>query len=567
DPGYAIAWSNRSVALHALRRYAEAVDSCERALLAEPAHADAFYNRGNALQALRRDADAVASYDRALALRPDYAKAHTNRGNALYALKRYEEALAAYDRALALTPHAAEALSNRGNVLGSLGDLDEAIRSYRRALAVSPADPRVHHALIFALLRSAADAEDVRAQCAAFAECFEHRSTPLEHRNSAVPTRRLKVGYVSADFRAHSVAWHIAPVLENHDPQAVEVYCYFNHPDHDPMTERLMKLPVHWREVADLTDVAFASLVQQDGIDILVDLAGHTTHSRLVAFARRPAPLQVTWLGLPATTGLSSIDYRITDDSVDPVGRTEHYQSERLVRLSTHACYQPPHALLCATARSASGIPENSGRLPPVNDLPALSRGYVTFASFNELDKISPATCALWASVLREVPDSRLLVVCEPSAAKRARERFIAAGISAERLKLEDKRPLADYLKLHNEVDVALDPFPFNGGTVTRNALWMGVPVITLAGTMPVSRVGLALMTQLGLDAFVAKTPDEYVQIAARCARDPGALAEIRRSLRRLMEEAPFSNCAAYTRELEAAYRWMWETWCAQAAA
>jgi predicted O-linked N-acetylglucosamine transferase (SPINDLY family) len=464
-------------------------------------------------------------------------------------LKQYDEALASYDRALALAPDSVEALNNRGNVLREIGDSHAAVESYRRAVALSPDDPRLHDALIFSLLRTFTDPNEVRAQCSVFAERFEQHATRLQHRNTAMPDRRLKLGYVSADFRDHPVAYHIEPVLANHDRAAVEVFCYFNHRGSDLVTERLERFADHWRPVAALSDNELASMVQRDGIDILVDLSGHTIGNRLLAFACKPAPVQITWLGLPATTGLSSIDYRLTDGDVDPPGVTERYHTESLVRLTSHACFRASIAL------------------PPVNDLPALARGYVTFGSFNEIGKISPGTSALWARLLLEVPNSRLLLACDAYAARYVQDRFTALGIGPERLVVVDRLPLSDYLKLHNEVDIALDSFPFNGGTVTRHALWMGVPVITLPGAMPASRVGVALMSQLGLESFVAATGDEYVEIAKRWTADLGGLAEVRRTLRSRMEEAPFSNGPAYTRELEAAYRSMWRMWCAQRVA
>ncbi|HYH41043.1 MAG TPA: tetratricopeptide repeat protein, partial [Burkholderiales bacterium] len=513
EPGYAIALNNRGVTLYDLKRFGEAVESYDRALAANKRYAQAFFNRGNALQALGNTEQALASYDQALAIDPDYAKAHLNRGNALLALKRHQEAVASYERVLALTPESAEALDNRGNALRDSGELKAALESYRKAIAVRPDAPQAHHALIFTLLRTSPDMDEVRAQCRTFAEHFEQRITPLQHRNTALPDRRLRVGYVSADFRDHPVAYHIGPILAHHGSE-IEIYCYCNHDYRDAVTERLMRGPDHWRRVADLTDDELAAQVQEDCIDIFVDLSGHTAHNRLLTFARKPAPVQVTWLGLPATTGLTRIDYRLTDDLVDPPGLTERYHSETLVRLSSHACYRPP------------------APLPAVSALPALSRGYLTFASFNDIGKVTPQTCALWARVLREAPDSRLLFACEPHAGKRIHDRFVALGIDPGRLSCVEKLPVADYLTLHNEIDILLDPFPFNGGTVTRNALWMGVPVITLSGAVSHSRVGLALMTQLGLASFVAASEDDYVRIAIRWSADLAALAEVRRTLR-----------------------------------
>ncbi len=545
ESDFAEAHNNRGAVLQELGRPGEALASYEEALKADPHYAAAFCNRGTALQDLERHPEALESYDRAIALRPDYAKAFANRGAALQALKRHEEALASYDRALALQPDLAEALNNRGNVLRLKGELDDAVACYRKALSVTPDRAAVHDALIFTLLRLTSNGKTVRDQCTIFAEQFEERAPRLVHRNSRFPDRKVKVGYVSADFREHPVAYHIAPILENHDRRAVETYCYANHAERDDVTARLAPLADHWRWVANLSDEKLAELVQHDGIDILVDLSGHTVGNRLLVFARKPAPVQVTWIGLPATTGLAAMDYRFTDDCIDPAGKTEDCHSETLVRLSSHACFQPDAAL------------------PHVNDLPAPTNGYVTFGSFNEIDKVSPTTYALWSKLLAAVPDSRLMMVCDAWISGLIRQRFAARGIGPERLIFVERLPPAEYFRMHHAVDIALDPFPFNGGTVSRNALWMGVPVLTLTGTTAVSRVGAALMSQLGLKTFVAETDEGYVRAGSRWASDLDGLAEVRRTLRERVRRAPFSKAAEYTRELEAAYREMWRTWCA----
>lgn len=543
DPRHAEAFNNRGAALHELKRDAEALESYDRALALNPDYAEALHNRGNVLRDMKRHEDALASYERALALKPDYPKALFACGNALHELGRDEDALACFERALASKPDYAEVHYNWGRVLETQSRVDEALVCYRKAVAMNPADPTFHQGLIFATMRASADYSEVLALCTRFAAQFEQHVTRLTHHNLPEPDRKLKVGYVSGDFWLHALAYYLEPVLASHDRREVEVFCYSNHDQVDDMTRKIMRSADHWRSIAMLPDDEAAALVQQDGIDILVDLSGHTAHNRLLMFARKPAPVQVTWVGLPCTTGLATMDYRFTSWHLDPVGMTEHWNTEKLVRLST-INFQP------------------TADLPPIGELPSRLTGSVTFASFNHPNKITPAMCALWSRILHEVPNSRLLLHSTTHSRQVFERRFLARGIGAERLLFFNPLPLAEYLEGHNKVDIGLDPFPYNGGTTTKNALWMGVPTVSLAGPTTASRVGLALMTAVGLEAFVAKTEEDYVQIAVRWAGDADGLSGIRRTLRQRLRDAPATDAQARTRELEAAYRGVWRTWC-----
>ena len=545
EPNHPDALNLLGVIAHQLGKNDTAVKLINKAIRANPFDPAYYSNIGSVYGALKRVDEAIACYRKALSIKPDYAEAHNNLGVMLKGQGKLDEAIACYQKALLLKPSYAEAHNNLGNVFADQGKRDEAVACYRKGLSFKPDIAGIHHTLIYVMnLIAEYDGAAVFAQCRMFAEQFEKGTVHLTHRNNSGPDRRIKVGYVSGDFRQHSVAYFIEPVLANHDDRVVEVFCYSNHGQIDYVTKRLMSHPNHWRSIVNLSDDKVTELIQQDGIDILVDLSGHTAHNRLLVFARKPAPVQVTWLGLPNTTGLPAMDYRLTDRYMDPVGMTEQYHTETLIRLPFPACFKP------------------EAKLPPVNELPALANGRVTFSSFNNFQKITPAVFALWSRILALLPDSRLMMICPASFRDHVNKEFADHGVGAERLIFVDRLPLSDYLALHHHVDIALDPFPYNGGTITRNSLWMGVPVVTLAGRMPVSRVGLALMSEVGLPAFIAQNEEEYAQIALRWARDLEGLAQVRRALRQRVQEAPFSNAKACTRELEAAYRQMWRTWC-----
>lgn len=516
----------------------------DRALAVKPDDAHVLANRGAALQRLGRHQEALASFDRALGFGHRDATVHCNRGNVLRALRRPDEALASFEAALAADGAHVHALFSRGLALCETGSMDEGMASLRACLALRPAHAAAHAALVFALLRTTSGGAAVYEQCSRFAESIERGIVWPRHGNSADPHRRLRVGYVSGDFRDHSVARFVEPVLKSHDRERFEVFCYSNHRTVDAMTRHLMQYADHWREIHALSDERACDLVREDGIDILVDLSGHTSFNRLPLFARKPAPVQVTRVGVPCTTGLRAMDYRMTNVYADPPGLTERHHSETVVRLPMSSC--------C--------LPEPD--LPPVGALPALAKGHVTFASFNQFNKVTPAVCALWSRILTALPGARLALVCDAGSRERAARMFEGHGIGGERLQLVGNRPLREYLASHAEVDIALDPFPYNGGTITRNSLWMGVPVVALTGTTSVSRFGYALMTQVGLDAFVARDADEYVRIAVRWARDLEGLAEVRRTLRERMRDAPFNDGLAYTRAIETEYRRMWHAWC-----
>jgi predicted O-linked N-acetylglucosamine transferase (SPINDLY family) len=365
--------------------------------------------------------------------------------------------------------------------------------------------------------------------------------------NPPAPARILRVGYVSPNFNDHAAAYFFASTLECHDPARVHVVCYSDTVRTDQYTDRIRSASAEWRDTGTLSHAELAELIRDDRIDILVDLSGHTEGNRLLAFARKPAPLQVTWNGYANTTGLATMDYRITDAMADPPGLTEHLHTERLLRMpEVYMAFEPPEMA------------------PEVNPLPALDHGHVTFGSFNAVTKLTPAVVRTWSRILQCMPDARLLVATMPSEPSRLRilAMFAQHGIDAHRIDVHGRLPRADFLALHNKADIALDPFPFHGTTTTCHSLWMGLPVVTLAGASHVSRVGVSLLSCVGMPQLVASTEDEYVEIAVRLAQDRDALRQIRLTLRQRMAASPLTDARRFAGNLETAFRGIWTEWC-----
>lgn len=503
-------------------------------------------------------------------------------GLALQGAGQWPEAEAAFREASRLDDGAAMARSNLGLLLQQRGAYEEAEREFRAAIAADPATPlyvgnlallRVETARVeeaAALLREALERfpgaapllsnlsfalnylqdrvtpEDVLQAHRAFGAALSG-GAPIGRGIDASPDRPLRVGYISPDFRAHSVARFIGPALEHHDREQFNVTCYHVSPRADEVTARLRRLGHRWRDAGAMTDADFAALVRADRIDILVDLAGLTAGTRITAMAMRTAPVQVTYIGYPNTTGVPAIDARLVDEITDPPG-SDSLACERLVRLP--GCF--------LAYRPDSDMPE------PGVDL----SGPVMFGSFNALAKVSPTTVGLWSRVLRAVPESRLLLKAKAlgDTATQARVRgwFERAGIDPTRLELTAQtRDVSDHLSMYRRVHVALDTTPYNGTTTTCEALWMGVPVVTILGRTHAGRVSASLLRAAGLAEWVASDPEAFVSIAARLASDRGLLAELRRGLRARLAGSTLLDGAGLTRRVERAYRDLWEHWCA----
>jgi protein O-GlcNAc transferase len=539
--------------LHAERHDHRAAEACyRRAVELAPDSANAHNNLGVALFAQRRFADAALSLRRAVELRPNFTSALNNLGAALRNIEQLHEAVLCFERVLALKPHHAGAHNNRGLTLVEMGRVAEGLEAMQAAMRYKPNFARAHSNYLLCLnYLDTLTPADLRAAHEAFDTAFRRGQGPAEPVpvRDRSPDRRLRIGYVSPDFKRHSCAFFIEKLLAHHDKAAVEVFCYADVLHPDPVTERLKGHADHWRDTARLRRDEFRAQVTADGIDILVDLAGHTADNRMDVLADRLAPVQVNWLGYPATTGLASMDYRLTDARADPVGESDAHAVERLLRLpDTFLCYQPP-----AEAPEVSAAPNASG-------------APFTFASFNNTPKMTRDVVAAWARILRAVPQARLLLKSRSliDAATRARisAEFAAEGVPAARLELVGwLRKPDDHLRLYETVDLALDPFPYNGTTTTCEALWMGVPVLTLAGRRHAARVGASLLGGLGLADYVAADVDDYVARAVSLANAPAPLNTLRRELRARMAASPLCDGTRFARAMEAAYQTMWQTW------
>ncbi len=553
-PDNANAHNSLGSALMATGQVDAAIASYRRALELNPDFAEAHHNLGIALYELGQPDAAIASYRQALRLQPDYANAHGNLGAALGDLGHLDEAVSCFRRALEIRPDHAETHNNLGNVLKDLGQLDAAVACYRRALELRPGNFEMHSNLLFALSFLADQPAEARLAAARhYGSQVAERARPYaQWDNVPDPDRRLRVGLVSGDLRYHPVGHFVVGVLTTMASVAggrIEFFGYPTHPRSDHLTHRIRTSCAGWHSALGHSDENLAQRIRDDGIDILIDLAGHTACNRLPLFAWKPAPVQATWLGYLGTTGVAAIDYLIADALTLPQADAANF-SERI-------CYLP-ESYLCFTPPAGDTA---------VSPLPAPGNGYLTFGSFNNLTKMNDAVVGLWARVLHAVPDSRLLLKAkqlrEESVRQGVADRFARHGIDAGRLILKPQAPRSQYLAPYAEVDIALDPFPYPGITTTVESLWMGVPVLTLAGTHFQSRQGVGLLTNAGLPDWIATDTDDYVARAARHAADRQGLAALRQGLRRTLLDSPIFDAARFGAHFEAALRGMWAQWCA----
>lgn len=494
----------------------------------DPKCAEAFWALGAFLEERGHSSEAEKPLRRAIALDPQQAHFYVSLGNTFQSRCRFAEMEAAYRKALALKP-----------------DLQEV----RQGLASIPLmnllyDDKATPAEIYAQHRAWGD------EFAAGLRAITARAPPFA--NTRDPERRLRVAYLSPDFRYHAVSFFFQPLLAHHDPARVEVFCYADTGRPDPVTKFLQGLGGTWRDTSALADDALRLLFRADQIDIAVDLAGHTNAKGIRALAAKPAPVTATWLGYPATTGLPNVDWRITDALADPPGQ-EAFHTEKLMRL--------PDVFLCYNAYTTP--------IPEVAPVPALAKGFVTFGSFNSPRKLSPRAIAAWAQILTAVPRSRLalksLAFVEPTRRQYFLDCFAANGVSADRIELwQPRRELAAHLGSYGEIDIALDPFPYNGTTNTCEAMWMGVPVVSLIGDRHSGRVGFDLLSQVGLAELAATDSDSYCATAMALANDLPRLQRLRRELRERMRASPLCDAPRFARAFEGALRAMWQQWCRQ---
>ena len=537
--------------LHNEGLFRESAHVFQQALMLCPNDAMTYFYLAVALQFSGRSAEACGAFEECLRLEPQHAAAYSSLGEVFMQMDKRDEAIVASRKAIEIDPNV-YAYSSLAICLLSQGRHDDAMETFRTAVRVHPDDARQHSNLLYALnFHPGYDAPAIFAEHRRWAE---RHADPLAvghrpHLNDRDPQRRLRIGYVSSHFRQHAVNFFSEPMLAAHDHATFEIFCYSNvaQKDCDDVTRRVRDYADHWREIAAKTDEQASQLVRDDQIDILVDLAGHIGGDRLLLFARKPAPIQVTYLGYQNTTGMAAMDYRLTDAWSDPPGMTEAYYSETLVRLPrTFFCYHPIDDSL------------------DITPLPAGQRGFITFGSFNNFAKVTPQVIAAWAQIMTALPGSRLVLwaIVGETLNEYVYRSFEAYGVERQRIDLQGRRPLREFRELIAQVDIALDPFPFNGHTTTCDSLWMGVPVIMLAGTTYASRFGSSALVALGLADLIATTCEQYVRNAVSLAQDIPRLTSLRLELRDRMSRSPILEAGQFTRYLEAAYREMWIAWC-----
>lgn len=552
DPSSAVAQHGLGVTLEKQGQLDAALACYQESLRLDPKFVSAHFSISYLFQSQGKLDTAVAWCQEALRVDPTNANVYNNLGAAWNELGKRDDAIVCLGRAIALDPTLAVAHSNLGVALQALGRLDEAIAEHRKAVELEPKNAGSHCNLLYAINYPAdQDTAAVFAEHLAWAARHADPLTALSapHASpSAAAGRRLRVGYVSPHFHAHAVNFFSEPILASHDHQQFEVFCYSDVKMPDETTERLRGYADQWRECHALNDEQLSQQIRRDDIDILVDLTGHISGGkRLMVFARKPAPIQVTYIGYQNTTGMQAMDYRLTDDYADPPGVTDALHTERLVRLpQTFFCYLP------------------SSDAPPVAASPAKANGYITFGSVNNFTKVTPPVLDAWGAILNHVPGARLVILADMVDSLR---QYIARtltrhGVDIAQIELVNRTPRDGYLRLINRLDIALDPFPFNGHTTTCDCLWQGVPVVTLSGATYVSRFGGSGLATLGLRDWIASSCDEYVDLAVAHAQDVDALAALRATLRPRMAASPLLDFQSFTRNLEQAYRRMWTDWC-----
>ena len=545
------------------KRFDEAFTLLKRAVKVHPNVFEFHYNLGLIYESNGHFAQALECYRRVVELEPS-GNSHSNLAKNLSDSGQLNEAIEFAREAVKRLPHNQRAIphNNLGSALTLRGELEEGLENYKLAIAIDVENASMHSNYLLASNYVAnPDLASLFQEHKKFGDKFESFIAKMYENPLATQAKRAqraradhkpRIGYVSPDFYGHAVGQFIEPILATHDKSKFDVFCYSDNFHTDDSTARMKAVVANWRQVDKLNDEDLARLIQSDGIDILVDLAGHTALNRLGVFIRKPAPIQVTWIGYPNTTGLSTMDYRITDALADPVGAADVLHTERLLRLpECFSCYQAP---------------KNS---PDVGPLPALANGFITIGSFNNFAKITPHVMRVWIDIMNRVPRSRLLLknrsLDNPRLKQLILDELCKHGADAKRVELRSPDISSiEHLNGYNLLDIALDSFPYNGTTTTCEALWMGVPVIALAGNNHVSRVGVSQMTNLGLPELIARDTNDYVNIAVALANDVPRLAALRSGLRERLKNSPLMNVPRFTKNLEEAFDLIWKKYLAE---
>jgi len=527
-------------------------DKVEQAVLEiielEPSRTDIMLAMGMLFKQTKQIQKAKSLFEKILQLEP-HPLVYNEIAYICRSMGNLTDAIQYQTKAVEADPTNAELLANLARMLISAGNIEEGINLFRKAVEIEPANAAMHSNFLFNLhYLPDLDPQMLFSEHQRWGRIHAPASLgEVSHSNIPDPDRRLRIGYISPDFCTHPVAYFFEPLLDGHDSEAVEVFGYGNVRMPGTITERLKQKFDHYRNIRGLDDKTVVDMIQRDKIDILVELAGHTTDNSLLVMAHKPAPIQVTYLGSPDTTGTEAIDYRFTDSKANPP-ESRKFNSEELVFLSDgFLCYKP------------------SDSAPPVTALPASRNDFITFGSFNSCSEIHPHIIKLWARILRASRDSHILLKFGVSTDRRMKRQYFSQfeqwGISSSRVVICGWKPMDKHLRLYGQADIALDTFPCNGFTTTCEALWMGVPVISQIGQCHVSRIGLSILNTVGLDFLAAFTPEEYVAKAIALAANSKALAKLRSSIRPLMKDSALCDANKFARKIEAAYRKMWHRW------
>ena len=572
-PNYADAHCNLGAVYDAQKEYGKAIDSLKNAIKLNPNYVNAYNTLGVIYRKLDKLDDSISCLSKVIKLEPNFAEAHNNLANALFDKRNYKAAISSYQSAIEYKPNYAEAYSNLGRSYKKAEQFEKAVKPFEQALALQPQNTTfltnfafLYHdicmserAVEFYKKIIQIDPNEVgnliQMNCFSEfdqAELYQSHldwgndlisklpSPQIKHKKlSTSQTGPIRIGYVSPDFREHSVSYFFEPLIANHDKEKFEIYCYYNNTESDHVTQKIQSHCDHWRPIYTLEDAEVVKKIKKDKIDILVDLSGHTDKNRLPVFAYKPAPIQVSWLGYPNTTGLRTIDYRITDEQCDPESENGSFHCEKLIRL--------PHGFLCFKGDESIKYEEN----PPV-----LTNNYITFGSFNNFTKVTVEVLELWSKILLAIPTSRLLMKASQLANDMTKQNVISIlnskGVQTERVTLLGRvNSYDEHLKLYSKVDIALDPFPYNGTTTTIEALWMGVPTLTYKGVHHISRVGTSIMCRAGLDNFVASDKTDFLNKAIILSSDTQYLNNLRSSIRERMVQSDLCNAKQFTQDME----------------
>jgi predicted O-linked N-acetylglucosamine transferase (SPINDLY family) len=543
------AYINLAAALIHEHHFDQAISVLHRALQIYPKSAEAHANLGNALTGKNQIPGAILAFRRAIEIKPSLVEAYRNLAVILTDNDQLDEAIGLLRRAIDISPEYANAFSGLAIALAQAGEHDQSLAAGRRAVELKPRDAALHSNLAYNVqFHPDFDSPAILAEAREWSRRHELPVASVRTNsftNDRSPDRPLRIGYVGADFREHCQSLFTIPLFSNHDPTHFEIFCYANVSRPDATTERIRRHAHAWRSILGLNDQEAANQIRQDRIDILVDLTMHMGHNRLLVFARKPAPIQVAWLAFPGTTGLSAIDYRLTDPYLDPTPDFDAFYSEKSIRL--------PHSFWCYDPMAIQPIEEL-----PVAPLPALQSGQVTFGCLNNFRKINDRVLELWSNVLSGNPESRLLLLAPPGS---PRDRVLKQ-LNPRQVEFIERQDRTAYLKTYNRIDIGLDTIPANGHTTSLDSLWMGVPVVSLIGQTVLGRAGWSQLSNLNLRELAAKTPEEFVEIATSLATDLPRLSALRQALRDRMRQSPLMNAPAFARNVENAYRDMWKTWC-----